>query len=128
MSRDWTQKELDAASRYMKKLGYMGYEEFVIGLKRADAVLESIRKFNGVQTDGHFPCPRCGKYDMSSNPMRNALSRYADIQICDSCGIDEAMRDFAHSPIPITSWAIAEHPEVYICEGNAQERACKTMD
>ena len=50
---------------------------------------------------------------MDADPIRNALSRRADVQICDLCGIDEAMEDFLGSPRPLTSWAIVEDPGAY---------------
>ena len=36
MSRDWTKEELQAASRAMKAMGYMSYEEFLADLERLD--------------------------------------------------------------------------------------------
>lgn len=36
MSKDWTKEELQAASRAMKAMGYMSYEEFLDDLKRLD--------------------------------------------------------------------------------------------
>ena len=39
----------------------------------------------------HMPCPRCGKDTMGEDPMRNALSRQADVMVCDSCGQNEAV-------------------------------------
>ena len=36
-------------------------------------------------------CPRCG-LDMGEYP---ALSRYADVDICSSCGTDEALLGFS---------------------------------
>lgn len=57
---------------------------------------------------GHFPCPRCGHYRMNDKPVRNALSRYAKVYICDQCGLDEAMRDFCgQKPIPLNQWSMA---------------------
>lgn len=38
-----------------------------------------------------LPCPRCGH--MSMKPSENALSRRADIDICNQCGIEEALED-----------------------------------
>ena len=56
----------------------------------------------------HFPCPRCGRDNMDENPVRNALSRYANVYICDECGTDEAMRDFAGlDPLPLNEWSMA---------------------
>ena len=36
MSKDWTKEELQAASRAMKAMGYMSYEEFLADLERLD--------------------------------------------------------------------------------------------
>ena len=55
--------------------------------------------------DEHMPCPRCGKDAMNRNVFRNALSRHADIQICDECGTAEAMLDFMQNPLPLDQWA-----------------------
>lgn len=38
----------------------------------------------------------------------NALSRHADIYICDQCGMDEAMLDFMRNPLPIEDWACVQ--------------------
>ena len=40
----------------------------------------------------HMPCPRCGRDTMKENIHTNALSRHADIYICDACGVAEAQR------------------------------------
>ena len=34
----------------------------------------------------------------------NALSRHADIYICDACGTEEALLKFMHNPLPIREW------------------------
>ena len=62
-----------------------------------------------LQEAGHvFPCPRCGFDRMDPKPVRNALSRYANVYICDECGTDEAMRDFAGAtPLPLNEWSMA---------------------
>lgn len=41
-----------------------------------------------------LPCPRCGKMKLKKELEENALSRRADIYICDSCGTEEALEDF----------------------------------
>ena len=28
----------------------------------------------------------------------------ADVQICEACGMDEALRDAAHTPLPLAEW------------------------
>ena len=53
---------------------------------------------------GRLGCPRCGKDRMSVNVHRNALSRYADIYVCDACGMDEALRDFLGDVLPPEAW------------------------
>lgn len=53
------------------------------------------------------PCPRCGYRPMNPKLMLNTLSRHADIYICESCGMEEAMMDAAHQPpLPFADWAI----------------------
>lgn len=69
-----------------------------------------IEKMLLLQKDRAFlPCPRCGRYRMDTNsPARNALSRYADVYICDDCGTEEAMMDYlGMEPVPFNQWAIA---------------------
>lgn len=53
----------------------------------------------------HMKCPRCGQFMMKPDLHTNALSRHADIYICDSCGTEEAMLVFMNSPMPMNSWA-----------------------
>lgn len=48
-------------------------------------------------------CLRCGA-PLAAHLMVNALSRYADVQICEACGMDEALRDAAHTPLPLVEW------------------------
>lgn len=75
--------------------------------KEEKAMLERLKELqrkpqiNGAQ----LFCPRCGRKQMDENPMRNALSRRADISICNECGIDEAMRDaLGVPPLPLNQW------------------------
>ena len=53
----------------------------------------------------HLSCPRCGRNTMKANVYANALSRQADIMVCDACGMEEALRAFGHSPLPLSEWA-----------------------
>ena len=68
-----------------------------------------IEKLRPMQEEGcHFPCPRCGHYRMNDKPVRNALSRYAKVYICDTCGLEEAMMDFCgQEPMPLNAWSMA---------------------
>lgn len=53
----------------------------------------------------HMHCPRCGADTMKSPVHTNALSRVADIYICDACGSAEAMLAFMNQQYPLTSWS-----------------------
>lgn len=53
----------------------------------------------------HLPCPRCGRDTMKVKLHTNALSRHADMYICDECGTAEAMLDFMNNPLPLLLWA-----------------------
>ena len=53
----------------------------------------------------HMPCPRCGRNTMKERVHTNALSRHANIYICDACGTEEAMLKFMSNPLPVTEWA-----------------------
>lgn len=46
-----------------------------------------------------LPCPRCGRMTMKDNLNTNALSRRADIYICDRCGTAEALEDFYYDDL-----------------------------
>ena len=71
---------------------------------------DRIRKAFGdlkARQDGgeHMPCPRCGRDTMKESVYSNAFSRHADIYICDTCGMEEAMLKFMHNPLPLREWA-----------------------
>lgn len=50
-------------------------------------------------------CPRCGQDTMKPRLYTNAMSRLADIQVCDVCGVDEAKLAFMQNPGTLYSWA-----------------------
>lgn len=52
-----------------------------------------------------MPCPRCGKDALKPELHTNALSRQADLYVCDACGTNEAMLAFMNNPLPLTQWA-----------------------
>ena len=76
--------------------------------KRAD-LKKLIEELMPMQERGmRFLCPRCGHERMNKKPVRNALSRYAHVYICDECGMDEALRDMAGMPpLPFEEWGMA---------------------
>ena len=109
MSKDWTPEELQTASAAMKEAGEMGYEEFCAEIEEQEAK-KKIEAFGKVQADGDHFCPRCGRMTVKDRKVTNALSRHAVVYICDACGTDEAMRDFAGAVLPLKDWAIAKLP------------------
>lgn len=52
----------------------------------------------------HLPCPRCGKALLNEKIEENPVSRYADVPICEECGIREALLDQNHTQMPLDSW------------------------
>lgn len=50
-------------------------------------------------------CPRCGRPAMKADLYTNAVSREADIMVCDSCGQEEAILAFMHKPYSLYQWA-----------------------
>lgn len=54
--------------------------------------------------DSH--CPRCGRGIAYGDLV--ALSRYADVSICDNCGTDEALRDFTGDILDYDDWKILQ--------------------
>ena len=77
-------------------------------IEQAKELIESLRP---IQEDGTsdytFPCPRCGYDRMDNNPVKNALSRRADVYICNQCGTEEALMDMAgKEPLPLNQWAM----------------------
>ena len=53
-----------------------------------------------------MPCPRCGRNKLKSPLAHNALSRYADLYVCDECGMTEAMLDMMRNPLPLEQWVV----------------------
>ena len=53
-------------------------------------------------------CPRCGKPRMDAIKVRNALSRYARVYICNDCGADEALRDLYGEALPLNRWSMVK--------------------
>lgn len=73
--------------------------------EKIKAALQTLKK---LQEQGFtFPCPRCGRYTMNKRATLNALSRHADVYICEGCGQDEALRDMAGKVLPLKNWSFA---------------------
>lgn len=51
-----------------------------------------------------MPCPRCGRLSMKKPLEHNALSRHADLFVCDDCGLEESLLDMMRNPLPLEQW------------------------
>ena len=76
-----------------------------------------IRRFSEKKRHGWYLCPRCGFDRMNQKAARNALSRRADIMVCDRCGTEEALEDANKKAVSMGSWLINEHPERFFMKG-----------
>ena len=56
----------------------------------------------------YLPCPRCGKFKMKAELHTNALSRRANIYVCDDCGTDEAIKDLMKTPDTTYNWFVTK--------------------
>lgn len=78
-----------------------------------EAALYYINREAQVQHDGSY-CPRCGD-EMPGSLRTHAVSRRADIIICDMCGVKESLEDAVQAgvmkgeePMPIEDWYIVK--------------------
>ena len=56
-------------------------------------------------------CPRCGQR-MEGKTSCHALSRYADIMVCDKCGTAEALEKAGFTKtLPLMKWACIKGPQ-----------------
>lgn len=67
---------------------------------------EQIENLLKNQKDGDLICPHCGSPLMSKRIHTNALSRQADVMVCDMYGIDEALRAMTGDIFPFEEWDI----------------------
>lgn len=76
--------------------------------KAISTAKEVVENFGKVQrrTKFNYPCPRCGHYTMDGELVRNALSRRADVYICDQCGTNEAMCDCLGIDDNLDDWSL----------------------
>ena len=67
---------------------------------------KKLADLKAAQESGRYTrCPRCGRETMKPKLYTNALSRIADIMVCDTCGADEAKLAFMKSPGTLYTWA-----------------------
>ena len=72
-------------------------------MKRIDRKLAELK---AAQESGRYTiCPRCGRDTMKPVLYTNALSRIAEIMVCDFCGVDEAKMAFMRVQDSLYVWA-----------------------
>jgi len=75
-------------------------------MRKPKTIQERMAQIKAAQEAGvHTRCPCCGEDTMKPFLHTNALSRCADIMICDLCGMDEAKMAFMGAPKPLAHWA-----------------------
>lgn len=66
---------------------------------------QKLLRLKAEQEAGRYTlCPRCGRDNMTPRYTR-ALSRMADIMVCEQCGMDEAKLAFMRAPGSLYAWA-----------------------
>lgn len=105
------------STRYLKTISD-GYESFGLDRRPLAAAARRCRSktaselkdmLNGIgaaQKSGDLICPRCGCPEMNPVLHRNALSRRANIYICDQCGMEEALHDCTGKADRLADWHI----------------------
>ena len=92
---------------------------------RKEAAKDALERFARLQKEHLYACPRCGRWKMKERTATNALSRSADVYICDECGMDEAIRDMKGTTIPLTDWSLIQ---VFEAAGIALRRNAEAED
>lgn len=64
----------------------------------------------------NMPCPRCGRMTMKPWIHTNALSRCADIYVCDECGANEALCAMMKNPLLPIDWECMKVKDPYVAE------------
>ena len=74
-----------------------------------DAIRQRLLDLKAAQdADTPMRCPRCGADTMKHPIATNALSRHADLYICDSCGNAEGLLAFMRHSHPLHRWSAFE--------------------
>ena len=80
-----------------------------------DKIIESWSKAQ--KSGAWLPCPRCGLLTMKEDLYSNAFSRRADVYVCDSCGMQEAIEDIPYArnadkefdKLPLDAWFVTRN-------------------
>ena len=75
-------------------------------MKKADMERRLLHLKAKQQAESETVCPRCGQNKLKSPLTHNALSRYADLYVCDECGLTEVGLAMMNNPLSIEQWAV----------------------
>ena len=91
----------------------------IIVLYPKDQIEAAWKKDKQLYTNGFAAnpprCLRCGNI-LSNQLALNATSRYADVQVCEACGMDEAMRDWRKALLPMLEWDAVKKKRIALDE------------
>ncbi len=71
-------------------------------------------------------CYRCGKVTRRSTCGSWAISRQLDVDVCSSCGIDEALRSVSGRCLPILNWDVMTRTEIQDAKAPVADRILLT--
>ena len=78
----------------------------------ADEAMVTLDWYGTRQREEDSRCPRCGEM-MFGPTTRHALSRYAKIYVCDSCGMEESLEKAGITETkPLTDWCAIKIPTI----------------
>ena len=70
-----------------------------------DRLRKALADLKAKQESGQYThCPRCGLDTMKPGLHTNALSRQADLMVCDDCGTAESLLAFMNKPYSLYMW------------------------
>lgn len=92
-------------------LGVCYGEDSCHKIRTEEEAKETINFYGRSQPSNDAICPRCGER-MPGKKFAHALSRWADIMVCDFCGGMEAMESAGLVPKkPLMEWSCVEKPQ-----------------
>lgn len=98
-------KEPGMPSRFYLQTITDGYAKFNFPKKTLFDSAVAVER-NRQEQNAFAICPRCGKRTMRDKLIHNALSRRADIYVCEPCGMSEALCDAMGIDDDIVGWNV----------------------
>lgn len=80
-------------------------------IRTEEEAVVTLNHYGKRQPEEYAICPRCGQW-MSGKTTTHALSRYANIMVCDACGMAEALEKAGLAKaLPLMKWACIKGPQ-----------------